>query len=448
MQSLEGLKAMVYIKYLRAPVHARKFEGATVERCWQLLKLTSRSFAAVIEELHPELRNAMMIFYLVLRGLDTIEDDVGLDNKIKLPLLRSFANEVLSSKDWTFHDSSESEKDRIVLQEFDKILGVFHNLRLDYQEIIADITRKMGLGMADYAAKETQTNYDGLKTIADYDTYCHHVAGIVGEGITRMAEVAKFASPVLAERPELYESMGQFLQKTNIIRDYREDIDDGRSFWPQEVWGKYAKSLADFKTDRVAGKHCVSNLTLLSLQRVIDCLEYLQKVEEPSLFRFCAIPQVMSIATLELVFQNDEVFEKNVKISKGLACQLILASTDMHQIYAIFRDFVLRLHHKNVPSDPSFFPVEQECAKIIQYINAHDTKSLAHQRKTQAEHPETTFHILGFTISNTEADSAKILAFSAALCFATVAVMIGVASYFGAEFPNPMKLLTGEIPYK
>jgi Squalene/phytoene synthase len=44
--------------------------------------------------------------------------------------------------------------------------------------------------------------------------------------------------------------MGLFLQKTNIIRDYLEDIVEEpapRMFWPREVWGKHADRLADFK---------------------------------------------------------------------------------------------------------------------------------------------------------------------------------------------------------
>lgn len=36
--------------------------------------------------------------------------------------------------------------------------------------------------------------------------------------------------------------MGLFLQKTNIIRDYLEDYVDGRAFWPQDIWKKYAKT--------------------------------------------------------------------------------------------------------------------------------------------------------------------------------------------------------------
>jgi farnesyl-diphosphate farnesyltransferase len=43
-----------------------------MKRCYELLNMTSRSFAAVIQALDDELRPAICIFYLVLRGLDTI----------------------------------------------------------------------------------------------------------------------------------------------------------------------------------------------------------------------------------------------------------------------------------------------------------------------------------------------------------------------------------------
>ena len=51
--------------------------------------------------------------------------------------------------------------------------------------------------------------------------------------------------------------MGLFLQKTNIIRDYLEDIVEEpapRMFWPREIWGKHAKQLADFKVGPQKGR--------------------------------------------------------------------------------------------------------------------------------------------------------------------------------------------------
>ncbi len=47
------------------------------QECFYFLDKTSRSFAAVIKELHPELLVPVCLFYLILRGLDTIEDDAA-----------------------------------------------------------------------------------------------------------------------------------------------------------------------------------------------------------------------------------------------------------------------------------------------------------------------------------------------------------------------------------
>lgn len=76
-----------------------------------------------------------------------------------------------------------------------------------------------------------------METIKDYDLYCHYVAGLVGEGLTKLMVLAKFSDNSLADDGfKKSDSMGLFLQKTNIIRDYHEDLEDGRSFWPKEIW--------------------------------------------------------------------------------------------------------------------------------------------------------------------------------------------------------------------
>ena len=46
-------------------------------------------------------------------------------------------------------------------------------------QVIADITRRMGEGMAKYIQQD-------VETIADYDEYCHFVAGLVGVGLSQV----------------------------------------------------------------------------------------------------------------------------------------------------------------------------------------------------------------------------------------------------------------------
>jgi farnesyl-diphosphate farnesyltransferase len=58
--------------------------------CYSMLNRVSRSFAIVIQMLPECLRDAICVFYLTLRALDTVEDDMALPNERKLPLLPTF----------------------------------------------------------------------------------------------------------------------------------------------------------------------------------------------------------------------------------------------------------------------------------------------------------------------------------------------------------------------
>ena len=120
------------------------------------------------------------------------------------------------------------------------------------------------------------------------------------------------------------------MQKTNIIRDYLEDINEipkSRMFWPREIWGKYADKLEvyksisllpfaldnlnlilsfnliwlfrlcavqDFKYEEnsVKAVQCLNDLVTNALNHVEDCLKYMSNLRDLSIFRFCAIPQV------------------------------------------------------------------------------------------------------------------------------------------------------------
>lgn len=365
---------------LRAAIQVLKFKSAqhphdlseapeTLKECYRLLGLTSRSFAAVIKELHPELRDAVMIFYLALRALDTVEDDMTIDPKVKVPLLREF-HEKLNSKDWTFNGNGPNEKDRVVLVKFDNILVEYHKLKPDYQDIIKRITYKMGNGMADYILDEN-FNTNGVATLKDFDLYCHYVAGLVGEGLSDLMVLAHFADDqVQADNYKLSESMGLFLQKTNIIRDYYEDLQDGRSFYPKEIWSKYTKALPNFvknSEERQQGVYCINNLVLNALGHVTDVLTYLSLITEPTSFNFCAIPQVMAIATLAEIYNNPLVLERNLKIRKGTTCSLIMNSRTLPGVVKIFKEYARVINQKLDVRDPNYLKIGIKLGEIEQF---------------------------------------------------------------------------------
>jgi len=304
------------------------------------------------------------LFYLVLRGLDTIEDDMTIDVKKKEPLLRSF-HDIIEQDGWTFHENGPNEKDRELLVHFDVVITELKKIKPEYYEIIKDITKKMGDGMADYALN-AEHNINGVMTVPDYELYCHYVAGLVGEGLTRLFVKSGLATPKLMDRPELTESMGQFLQKTNIIRDVHEDWLDKRRFWPKEIWSKYVDKWDDLfdPKNREKALHCSSEMVLNALKHAEECLFYMAHIRDQSVFNFVAIPQSMAIATLELVFRNPAIFERNVKITKGDACRLMIESTqNLRVVCEVFRRYARRIHKKNDPRDPHFLAISAQCGK-------------------------------------------------------------------------------------
>ncbi|MCO5566106.1 hypothetical protein L7F22_019782 [Adiantum nelumboides] len=386
----QELRALVTYKVWRDPLNDIKtnpdsgWERESMQRCWKLLDLTSRSFSAVIKELNGELSRVICLFYLPLRGLDTIEDDMTIDPQRKISLLLDFYKR-LEQPGWTFSESGPNEKDRQLLIEFDTVIEEFNRLGAGYKTVISDITAKMGAGMASYieASSKEPLKVDKWQ---DYDLYCHFVAGIVGEGLSRLFAESGIERPWLGDQLTLSNHMGLFLQKTNIIRDYAEDCAEGRFFWPRECW---AQPGADFdsqaevaqkgivetspgsgKFKAVAGPEgkramfVLNSMLLDAIRHATRALDYLSLLRDQSVFNFCAIPQVMAIATLNLMLNNPNVLKRNVKIRKSQAVQLIIRAVNPRDVSYQFLTFAREMRTKLDPSDPNFLKWSVELGKI------------------------------------------------------------------------------------
>ncbi|KAJ9704236.1 hypothetical protein PVL29_002684 [Vitis rotundifolia] len=313
--------------------------------CYTLLHKVSRSFGLVIQQLGTELRNAICIFYLVLRALDTVEDDTSIPTDVKVPILIAFHRHIYD-RDWHFACGTKDYK--VLMDQFHHVSTAFLELERGYQEAIEDITKRMGAGMAKFICKE-------VETIDDYDEYCHYVAGLVGLGLSKLFHASKLED--LAS-DELSNSMGLFLQKTNIIRDYLEDINEipkSRMFWPREIWSKYVNKLEDLKEEEnsIKAVQCLNDMVTNALIHMEDCLKYMSALRCPAIFRFCAIPQIMAIGTLALCYNNIEVFRGVVKMRRGLTAKVIDRTKTMSDVYGAFFDFSCMLKSKVDKNDPN-----------------------------------------------------------------------------------------------
>jgi len=283
----------------------------------------------------------------------------------KIPSLRTFYQK-LSLKDYKLENVGDAEDYRVLLANFTHVLNVYHSLTANQQEIIADITKRMGEGMAEFMLRHSSTMTQSkdsnlshesfsssqmqstVDSIADYDLYCHYVAGLVGEGLSNLFVSSNLECKEVSECKQLSNSMGLLLQKTNIIRDYYDDMDGGRTWWPREIWGRFSAKLTDFHVvpSSELSLNCLNCMINDALRHLSDVLTYLGMLRNRKVFEFCAIPQVMAIATLAVCYNNPTVFVQNVKIRKGLTCWLMLNSPDLISVKRHFRRFALEIRAK------------------------------------------------------------------------------------------------------
>lgn len=341
-------------------------EEADLRFCYDVLNDVSRSFAVVVAQLaDQQLRDAICIFYLVLRALDTVEDDMKVSVETKLKELPKFHTHT-SDMSWCMTGVGEG-RERELLEKYPCVSREIKKLRKEYQDVIADICERMANGMCEFLQRPVVTKQD-------YNLYCHYVAGLVGHGLTHLFARCGYEDPHLDDDLTSSNFMGLFLQKTNIIRDYFEDIreEPPRMFWPKEIWGAYAGELKDFKEEanKAAALQCLNAMVADALVHVPYVVDYLTALRDPSVFRFCAIPQVMAIATLKEVYNNADTFQVKVKVSRPESCRIMLHATTLYSALSMFREYCVELQEKLDPQDASTASIANSLAAGVERIDA------------------------------------------------------------------------------
>jgi len=341
----------------------------TSNQRYSYVRLTkvSRSFSAVILSLNDQLREPICLFYLVCRGLDTIEDDMKPSIAAKGKELRAFHTH-LEEPGWKIKGYGDKKDEIELLENFDKVIDCLLHIKPKFLEIIVNVAKEMGNGMADFLEKK-------VISIDDYNLYCWYVAGLVGEGLSKLFVASELEDVRFSSVKNLYTSMGLFLQKTNITRDYLEDLQEQppRVFYPKAIWEKYSNAIEDFKDPKniVNAVKCLNEMITDAMSHAADVLDYLEMIKDPSVFKFCAIPQVMAIATLSECYNNPDVFKKEVKIRKSLALKMIMTSNTFKSVLHCFYDYSIKLKKAVPNTDPNSKTMIHTLTELEKKIRLH-----------------------------------------------------------------------------
>ncbi|XP_049402660.1 squalene synthase-like isoform X1 [Solanum stenotomum] len=350
--------------------------------CYTTLRKVSRSFALVIQQLPSDLRNVVCVYYLVLRALDTVEDDTSLAIEVRVPILRNF---YCNFYDPQWHFSCGTKAFKVLMDQFHHVSTAFLELDTNYQEVIKDITKRMGEGMAKFLCKE-------VETIDDYNEYSFYASGLCGLGLSKFFYVSG-REDLAPESISI--SMGLFLQKISIIRDYLEDINEVpkcRMFWPRQIWSKYVNKLEDFKYEEnsVKAVQCLNEMVTNALLYVEDCLTSMSSLRDPAIFQFCAIPQIINMGNLSMFYNNIEIFKGVVEMRRGLCAKIIDQTRTMADVYGAFYDFCCIMESKVDRDDPNATSTLKRLEAILKICRDSGT---LHQRKSYTFSHQTNYNI-------------------------------------------------------
>ncbi|KAL5858320.1 hypothetical protein ACOSQ3_005778 [Xanthoceras sorbifolium] len=278
------------------------------------------------------------VFYLVLRVLDTIEDDTSIPTAVKVPMLIDFYRH-LNDIDWHYSCCTRN-LDKVVVDEFHHVSTAFMELEKGHRETIVDFTKRMGAGMAKFICKEKATT-------DDYDEYCHYSAELVEIGLFKLFNPSRKQDPHLEK---LCGSTFIFYQKRDMIEDYLEDINEipkPRIFWPREIYSKYVDNIKDLKCEEnsIKAVQCLNEMVTDALKHAGDCLNHLSTLNDDAALQFFGALAVKGMGTLVLCYNNIQVFKDKVRLRRGkiyyfsFAVRLYEQTKTMSDIYNVFFEF-------------------------------------------------------------------------------------------------------------
>jgi farnesyl-diphosphate farnesyltransferase len=293
----------------------------------RMLKEVSRSFALTIPQLPPALRRAVTNAYLVCRIIDTIEDEESLSLDQKRFFFQEFIGVINGQASaGQFADALYPLLSGSTLPGERELIGntplVIRNTKTFSQKQQAAIKRCAVIMARGMQAFQESKGPQGLKNLADFNRYCYHVAGVVGEMLTDL--FCEYSSEISREREKLLRlavSFGQGLQMTNIIKDLWEDKNHGACWLPRDIFQKAGYDLKNLSSGLHTEEFGEGLSVLLGIARahLQNALAYtlLIPAHETGIRKFCLWAIGMAILTLRKINKRRNYKSgEEVKISR------------------------------------------------------------------------------------------------------------------------------------
>jgi farnesyl-diphosphate farnesyltransferase len=211
------------------------------------LQGVSRTYAILVPLLPDPLADAVGVAYLLMRIVDTLEDDPRLSTDERLRYFASLEAALGGSATAAAalaQPLGDTDDERALMRDAAQVLLRVQALEPEYYAAIVACAQAMTEGVRRLLARSAERGlaYPAVRGMAELREYCYYVAGVVGEMLcTMMAHFLRW--PELRRRRDQAVELGIGLQLVNILKDAGKDSAQGRRYLPLAGGGADRKSV-------------------------------------------------------------------------------------------------------------------------------------------------------------------------------------------------------------
>ncbi len=295
----------------------------------QLLNDVSRSFALCIPLLEKNKAAEVENMYLLSRVVDTIEDSF-LPTDRKKALMEMFFDtlnyENIPEFVCELGKGTIDDHDKILSNEgnFRMIIETFRLLDEKVRNLSVELLKEMSSGMVKYLEKD-------IGDFKELDEYCYFVAGTVGLYMNRLVELKDKVTLDSAKAV----SLGRYLQKVNVIKNFRKDLSEGRIFWPSSLFQGLDRSAACLAENREQAMGILAKMIDSAKSESAAAYDYIASVpcRLEGYRKFLLLSAFMAAESIKLMKDNQEIFANptGVKIPRARMPEIICMSIEASQ---------------------------------------------------------------------------------------------------------------------
>jgi farnesyl-diphosphate farnesyltransferase len=283
-----------------------------------ILRGVSRSFYISVRFLPERIRLTIALAYLLARASDTIADANGTEPRLRSEFLAQFLKQI---RDGDFNPSLEvtpflanqaEGPEKTLLLHINPVVQSLGLIATQHRELVAEVLSKIIHGQTlDIQRFEMRPGTQGLSDDGSLEEYTYLVAGSVGEFWTKVCllEWRGYSNQPETKLLGLGRDFGNGLQLINILRDFPNDLRQGRSYLP-------VTNLEIVAADPDLARSEWERWRQRALSYLEGGWQYVNAVRPPRVRFACAVPLFIGVHTLDLLGREPKL-RPGIKVSRS-----------------------------------------------------------------------------------------------------------------------------------